>query len=93
MITVVNDHTKLNFSSFSIFFKGKNFINYQFHYLKFNFGHVKDPGSATKSSRILGVKSTVSRIRNTGFCYNSGSNLDITFGRLEYDACEQLTVA
>jgi hypothetical protein len=40
MITVVIDHKKLNFLPFSIVFKGKNFIIYQFHYLKFNFGHV-----------------------------------------------------
>jgi hypothetical protein len=40
MITVANDHTKFYFSSFSIFFKGINFIIYQFYYLKFNFGHV-----------------------------------------------------
>jgi hypothetical protein len=38
--TVVNDHTVFNFSSFSIFVKGINFIIYQLHYLKFNFGHV-----------------------------------------------------
>jgi hypothetical protein len=40
MITVVNDHTKFNFSYFYIFFQGINFIIYQFHYLKFNFGLV-----------------------------------------------------
>jgi hypothetical protein len=33
MITVVNDHTKFNFSSFRYFFKGKNYKFYQFHYL------------------------------------------------------------
>jgi hypothetical protein len=59
MITVVNDHRKFNFSSFSIFFKGINFTIYQFHYLKFNFwsclgSGIRDPEK--KSSRILGVK-------------------------------------
>jgi hypothetical protein len=65
MITVVNVHTKYNFSSFSILFKLKNFIIYagKFHSLKFNFCHVWDPGSdikdpayGKKSSRILGKK-------------------------------------
>jgi hypothetical protein len=52
MITVVNDHTKFNFSSFSIFFKGIHFIIYQFHYFKFNFGQVWDPRSGIRKKII-----------------------------------------
>jgi hypothetical protein len=74
MITEVNFHTKFNFLSFSIFLKGINFLNYQFHYLKFNFSHVWDPGSGKKSSRILilGVKSTGSWIWISNTAYVCG---------------------
>jgi hypothetical protein len=51
MITVGNVHTKVDFSSFSIFLKGLNFIIYQFYYLKFNFSHVWDPRSEIRDPR------------------------------------------